>query len=75
MSVLCVASDQEGVGKTAFCATLAHILAQQGKTVSVFKPFKDKGAGRSPDPDRIIYEKLTTTVDGELPDPLGRTGV
>lgn len=75
MSVLCVASDQEGVGKTAFCATLAHILAQQGKTVSVFKPFKDKGAGRSPDPDRIIYEKLTTTVDGEWPDTLGRTGV
>ena len=75
MSVLCVASDQEGVGKTAFCATLAHILAQRGKTVSVFKPFKDKGAGRSSDPDRVIYERLTTIVDGEWPDTLGRSGV
>ncbi len=75
MSVLCVASDQDGVGKTAFCATLAHILAQQGKTVSVFKPFKDKGAGRSSDPDRVIYEKLTVVVDGDWPDTLGRSGV
>ncbi len=75
MSVLCVASDEEGVGKTAFCATLAHILAEQGKSVAVFKPFKDKGAGRSSDPDKVIYERLTTVVEGEWPNTLGRSGV
>ena len=75
MSVLCVASDQEGVGKTAFCATLAHILAQQGKTVSVFKPFTDKGATVESDPDRGIYEGFTSVVDGEWPVVLGGSGV
>ena len=75
MSVLCVASDEDGVGKTAFCASLAHILAEQGKKVSVFKPFKDKGAGRSSDPDRVVYERLTTVVEGEWPGTLGRSGV
>ena len=90
MSVLCVASDEEGVGKTAFCVALAHLLGQQGKKASIFKPFKDKGAGRSSDPDRIIYEKLSegsesediqlkesdaTVVDGEWPDTLGCSGV
>ena len=75
MSVLCVASDQEGVGKTAFCAALAHILGQQGKTVSVFKPFTDKCGTVESDQDRGVYDRLAAVVDGEWPVALGSSGV
>lgn len=56
MTVLYVASDQEGAGKTATCAALARKLMQQGKKVAVFKPLA--GAGASPDPDADVYQRL-----------------
>ena len=55
MTVLYVASDQQGAGKTAVCATLASILEQRDKKVAVFKPLV--GEPKS-DPDADIYEKL-----------------
>lgn len=54
MTVLYVVSDQEGAGKTALCATLAHLLGQQGKEVAVFKPFSSGVA----DSDASAYGKL-----------------
>ncbi len=56
MTVLYVASDQPGAGKTALCVTLAHRLARQGKKVAVFKPIA--GAGDGADPDAAIYQAL-----------------
>ena len=39
MAVLYVASDRSGVGKTALSASLASILAEEGLSVGVIKPF------------------------------------
>ena len=61
MSVLFVASDQPGAGKTALCAALAVSLINQGKSVTVFKPF----ASGDSDTDGDSYHKLLgKTVDG-----------
>ena len=54
MSVLFVASDQPGAGKTALCASLSLSLTNQGKSVTVFKPF---ASGES-DTDGDSYHKL-----------------
>ena len=54
MTVLYVVSDQQGAGKTALCATLTHLLREQGKDVAVFKPFAGGGA----DSDASSYGKL-----------------
>ncbi len=65
MTVLYIASDQPGAGKTALCTTLAHKLAQQGKSTAVFKPIaKADGEGDS-DPDGHVYKRLLgQKVDG-----------
>ena len=61
MSVLLVASDQPGAGKTALCAALALSLTNQGKSVTVFKPF----ASGDSDTDGDSYHKLLgQPVDG-----------
>lgn len=54
MSILYVASDRQGAGKTALCASLAHLLRAQGKTAAAFKPVAD-GAS---DSDAAIYASL-----------------
>lgn len=54
MSILYVASDKRGAGKTALCASLAHLLRAQGKTAAAFKPVAD---GVS-DSDVAIYAAL-----------------
>jgi hypothetical protein len=56
MIVLYVASDQEGVGKTATCAALARKLRQQGRSVAIFKPLAGSGVG--PDSDADVYQRL-----------------
>ena len=61
MSVLFVASDQPGAGKTALCAALASSLTNQGKSVTVFKPF----ASGDSDMDGDSYHRLLDQpVDG-----------
>ena len=61
MSVLFVASDQPGAGKTALCAALAVSLTNQGKSVTVFKPF----ASGDSDMDGDSYHRLLgQPVDG-----------
>ena len=66
MNVLYVISDQEGAGKTALCATLAHKLMRMGRRVAVFKPLARAGSRAKDDPDAAAYAKL-------LPD-LGLSG-
>lgn len=61
MTLLYVTSDERGEGKTAFCAGLAHLLNEQGKRATVFKPI----ANAADDPDVGIYQALLSTeVDG-----------
>ena len=54
MSILYVASDRQGAGKTALCASLAHLLRAQGKPAAALKPVAD-GAS---DSDAAIYASL-----------------
>ena len=54
MSVIYVASERDGEGKTALCAALAHGLRERGRTSSVLKPLASGGS----DPDAEIYERL-----------------
>lgn len=54
MSILYVASDRQGAGKTALCASLAYLLRAQGKRAAAFKPVAD-GAS---DSDAAIYAAL-----------------
>ena len=58
MPVLYVASDEEGAGKTALCATLAGLIAEQGRRAVVFKPLSGEGREQDSDPDVAIYGKL-----------------
>ena len=58
MTVLYVVSDQQGAGKTALCATLTHLLREQGKEVAVFKPFAG-GSGRC---DTILFSRYTPPI-------------
>lgn len=54
MSVLYVASNQPGAGKTALCSALALVLRRQGQKVAVFKPFTDGDL----DDDAATYRAL-----------------
>ena len=58
MALLYVASDQEGAGKTALCATLAHKLRQRDVKAAVFKPVAGAGLTADTDPDAGIYSSL-----------------
>ena len=59
MTVMYVASDRPGAGKTAVCATIATELAGMGKRVAVTKA-TGEGSGKGGDPDVGIYERLLT---------------
>ena len=58
MSVLYVASDRPGAGKTALCVTLASKLRDQGKKTAVFKPVASLAEGGSADSDPEVYLQL-----------------
>ena len=72
MSVLYIASDGRGAGKTALSAALAVILSRQVGSVGVFKPFAALGAKPEADPDGASYQALVgQAADGrpvEAPD-------
>jgi BioD-like phosphotransacetylase family protein len=57
MGVLYIDSDKPRAGKTAVCATLAHVLRQQGEAVSALKPLAP-AEGAEADPDSEIYHGL-----------------
>ena len=75
MTVVYVASDEEGAGKTALCATLAHTVEQQGKSVSVLKPVPGAGLTPDSDPDADIYRKLLGKAGEGWPLRLTRRGI
>ncbi len=58
MAVLIVASDAEGVGKTALCAALAHLLGRKGVRAAVCKPIAAEGLAAADDPDPRVYADL-----------------
>ena len=62
MSVLLIASDSPGAGKTATTLALANLATSSGKKAAAVKPF----ASAPDDPDRETYAKLghTGPVDG-----------
>jgi hypothetical protein len=64
MSVLYVASDQQGAGKTAFCVTFARKLIDMGKKAVVLKPAADSSQGGDADPDAVLYQKLLGQQSG-----------
>ena len=59
MTVMYVASDRPGAGKTAVCAAIATELAGRGKRVAVTKA-AGEGSHQDGDPDVGIYERLLT---------------
>lgn len=70
MSVLYIASDGRGAGKTAMSAALAAILSRQLGSVGVFKPFAALGARADSDPDGASYQVLVgQSADGWPVDP------
>jgi BioD-like phosphotransacetylase family protein len=62
MNVLYVTSNQRGAGKTAFCATLAHQMVEDGRRAAVWKPI-----GGANDADAAIYRHLLGQADGGGP--------
>ena len=54
MVVVYVVSEQDGAGKTALTAALAHVLRGQGQRATALKPI----ASESADPDPEIYRVL-----------------
>ena len=58
MSVLYIASDGRGAGKTALSAALAVILSRHVGSVGVFKPFAALGVQPESDPDGASYQAL-----------------
>jgi BioD-like phosphotransacetylase family protein len=72
MSVLYIASDGRGAGKTALSAALAVILSKRGGSVGVFKPFAALGMQADSDPDGASYHALTgQAADGWPVDSAG----
>lgn len=66
MSILIVASDKDGVGKTATALGLAELEKRRGADAVALKPF----ASYPGDPDMFgIYEIAASQFDG-LPDPV-----
>ena len=76
MPYLYVASDREGAGKTALCASLARILAGRGKSVRVVKPIAAEGLASDSDGDAGVYaDLLDQPVEGRpLDSPNGQLG-
>ncbi len=61
MPTILVAGNRPRVGKTAVCAALARILADDGVSVGVTKPLNSAAAGDSEDLDSSDYAALLGT--------------
>ena len=67
MAVLIVASDAEGVGKTALCAALSHLLGREGVRAVVCKPIAAQGLAATDDTDPRVYADLLGQRSGAAP--------
>ena len=74
MNVLYVASDTEGVGKTALALTLTRILAERGREATAFKPIVAQGLDAATDPDALVYRDLLG-LDAQALQDLSQRGV
>ena len=68
MSLLIVASDSPGAGKTSATLALAHILDESGRETSAFKPFSSV----EDDPDQAVFAQLANPGPRRLAHPYRR---
>ncbi len=70
MSLLIVASDSPGAGKTAATLALAQISKENGGSASAFKPF----ALAEDDPDQAVFNDLANPAPDGWPIQIGDSG-
>lgn len=70
MSLLIIASDRPGAGKTSAALALAHILNESGCTTSAFKPF----ALADDDADHAVFADLANPAPDGWPIRVGDSG-
>ena len=71
MAIVYVVSEEEGAGKTALTAALAHVLREQGQKATALKPI----ASGSADPDSEIYRELLGQASDSGPLELPEEGL
>ena len=70
MSLLIIASDRPGAGKTATALALARISTENGGTISAFKPFSHGDQ----DPDQAVFSELANPAPDGWPIQIGDSG-
>ena len=70
MSLLIIASDRSGAGKTAAALALARISNENGRKTSAFKPF----SYGEEDPDQAVYSELANPAPDGWPIRIGDSG-
>ena len=70
MSLLIIASDSPGAGKTAIALALAQMSTENGRTTSAFKPFSHGDE----DPDQAVFLELANPAPDEWPIQIGDSG-
>ena len=70
MSLLIIASDSPGAGKTATTLALASISNENGRKTSAFKPFSHGDE----DPDHAVFSELANPAPGGWPIQIGDSG-
>ena len=70
MSLLIIASDSPGAGKTATALALARLSAENGRTTSAFKPFSHG----DDDPDQAVFSELANPAPDGWPVRIGDSG-
>ncbi len=70
MSLLMVASDRPGAGKTALALALSHISNRNGRTTYAFKPF----SFAEDDPDRDAFAQLANPAPDGWPILVSESG-
>ena len=70
MSLLIVASDRPGAGKTAAALALAHLSNRSGGTTYAFKPF----CFDEDDPDHAVFAELANPAPDGWPIRIGESG-
>jgi len=71
MAIVYVVSEEEGAGKTALTAALAHVLREQGQKATALKPI----ASGSADPDPVVYRELLGPAADSRPLELPEEGL
>ena len=69
MSVLQIAADQPGAGKTSLAGALLPHLAESGKRAGYYKPFSNH-PGEDPDVAFIVRSLLDPSSSSQVPAPL-----